>query len=110
MGHLDSGGADVRLTYSMIRGRLALRIFFFQAEDGIRDKLVTGVQTCALPISEGPEVEEDELAAEVLQAERARGVQPLEVGREIGRVDGALEARGHQTASESCSGDRKSVV
>src|SRR5687767_15436419 len=24
--------------------------FFFQAEDGIRDKLVTGVQTCALPI------------------------------------------------------------
>src|SRR5687767_15940374 len=27
--------------------------FFFQAEDGIRDKLVTGVQTCALPISEG---------------------------------------------------------
>src|SRR2546425_776030 len=32
--------------------------FFFQVEDGIRDKLVTGVQTCALPISgllaEGP--------------------------------------------------------
>src|SRR2546425_814672 len=28
-----------------------LRVFFFQAEDGIRDKLVTGVQTCALPIS-----------------------------------------------------------
>src|SRR4029079_19830591 len=25
---------------------------FFQAEDGIRDKLVTGVQTCALPISD----------------------------------------------------------
>ena len=24
--------------------------FFFQAEDGIRDRLVTGVQTCALPI------------------------------------------------------------
>src|SRR2546425_31893 len=28
-------------------------VFFFQAEDGIRDKLVTGVQTCALPISCG---------------------------------------------------------
>src|SRR5687767_15618716 len=27
--------------------------FFFQAEDGIRDKLVTGVQTCALPIWPG---------------------------------------------------------
>src|SRR5438552_12213176 len=26
-------------------------IFFFQAEDGIRDDLATGVQTCALPIS-----------------------------------------------------------
>src|SRR5206468_8969743 len=25
-------------------------IFFFQAEDGIRDLIVTGVQTCALPI------------------------------------------------------------
>src|SRR5439155_6745088 len=28
-----------------------LRVFFFQAEDGIRDGHVTGVQTCALPIS-----------------------------------------------------------
>src|SRR2546427_596007 len=28
--------------------------FFFQAEDGIRDLTVTGVQTCALPISCGP--------------------------------------------------------
>src|SRR5207248_4707989 len=25
-------------------------LFFFQAEDGIRDRTVTGVQTCALPI------------------------------------------------------------
>src|SRR5438034_7340396 len=29
-------------------------IFFFQAEDGIRDHCVTGVQTCALPISIHP--------------------------------------------------------
>src|SRR2546429_7260913 len=27
-------------------------VFFFQAEDGIRDVAVTGVQTCALPISQ----------------------------------------------------------
>src|SRR5206468_6885220 len=27
-------------------------VFFFQAEDGIRDLIVTGVQTCALPISD----------------------------------------------------------
>src|SRR2546425_2572495 len=32
-------------------GRSDVYSFFFQAEDGIRDKLVTGVQTCALPIS-----------------------------------------------------------
>src|SRR5256885_3255021 len=33
------------------RGQLSLRFFFFfQAEDGIRDYKVTGVQTCALPI------------------------------------------------------------
>src|SRR3989454_1659213 len=30
--------------------------FFFQAEDGIRDYKVTGVQTCALPISQLPTV------------------------------------------------------
>src|SRR5206468_4776742 len=29
---------------------LSLVFFFFQAEDGIRDLIVTGVQTCALPI------------------------------------------------------------
>src|SRR2546429_7227629 len=29
-------------------------LFFFQAEDGIRDVAVTGVQTCALPISTEP--------------------------------------------------------
>ena len=29
---------------------LLLFFFFFQAEDGIRDYKVTGVQTCALPI------------------------------------------------------------
>src|SRR5690606_40956132 len=29
----------------------AVSLFFFQAEDGIRDFHVTGVQTCALPIS-----------------------------------------------------------
>src|SRR5216684_8192088 len=35
--------------------------FFFQAEDGIRDVAVTGVQTCALPISYGPSVQNREL-------------------------------------------------
>src|SRR5256885_1111842 len=31
-------------------GILGMSFFFFQAEDGIRDYKVTGVQTCALPI------------------------------------------------------------
>src|SRR5690606_39681480 len=34
-------------------GILRFVFFFFQAEDGIRDFHVTGVQTCALPISVG---------------------------------------------------------
>src|SRR5947207_10632252 len=33
---------------------LCYTFFFFQAEDGIRDHCVTGVQTCALPISPFP--------------------------------------------------------
>src|SRR5256712_3404547 len=35
----------------IIANRSLLFCFFFQAEDGIRDLIVTGVQTCALPIS-----------------------------------------------------------
>src|SRR2546421_232165 len=33
-----------------VSGGLGRVFFFFQAEDGIRDLIVTGVQTCALPI------------------------------------------------------------
>src|SRR6266850_2214246 len=35
-----------------LRAKATPRVFVFQAEDGIRDYKVTGVQTCALPISE----------------------------------------------------------
>src|SRR2546427_8770959 len=38
---------------------LVVSFFFFQAEDGIRDLTVTGVQTCALPILAGKEWEGD---------------------------------------------------
>src|SRR5688572_32133641 len=38
------------LIKSIIVSDLFLFFFFFQAEDGIRDLTVTGVQTCALPI------------------------------------------------------------
>src|SRR2546425_11028758 len=54
--------------------------FFFQAEDGIRDKLVTGVQTCALPISalrvvvhrgQGDALDEDIARREVVESGEA---------------------------------------
>src|SRR3989440_6489502 len=39
------------ITTSGATGRVSpFTFFFFQAEDGIRDLIVTGVQTCALPI------------------------------------------------------------
>src|SRR5205085_5207252 len=40
---------DIKLSRKKNEDRMP--IFFFQAEDGIRDLTVTGVQTCALPIS-----------------------------------------------------------
>src|SRR5690606_39805900 len=40
-----------------------LVLFFFRAEDGIRDFHVTGVQTCALPISLGPGAESESPSA-----------------------------------------------
>src|SRR6266508_1676494 len=47
-----------------------VKFFFFQAEDGIRDGHVTGVQTCALPICRGRpgrpgDLEEDLLAVDL---------------------------------------------
>src|SRR2546429_3770664 len=39
-----------------VDGCVSLVCFFFQAEDGIRDVAVTGVQTCALPISSRPAI------------------------------------------------------
>ena len=47
---LDNNMLDVTVSMVCITGILVF--FFFQAEDGIRDVLVTGVQTCALPVSE----------------------------------------------------------
>src|SRR5437763_1075990 len=45
-----------------LRTGLLVFYFFFQAEDGIRDTSVTGVQTCALPISSAIEYDERVLA------------------------------------------------
>src|SRR5437867_6925918 len=40
-----------QVTEQTVRFNTTLAFFFFLAEDGIRDRTVTGVQTCALPIS-----------------------------------------------------------
>src|SRR5260370_17592833 len=42
----------VRMTLRLSYAVYSSTFFFFQAEDGIRDSSVTGVQTCALPISD----------------------------------------------------------
>src|SRR5437762_1346555 len=50
----EYGTANVRLHFHAVHFMRTLPTgsvdFFFQAEDGIRDTSVTGVQTCALPI------------------------------------------------------------
>ena len=43
-------GVGYRYRVFALVGFVLFFFFFFQAEDGIRDDLVTGVQTCALPI------------------------------------------------------------
>src|SRR5205823_13941510 len=62
--------------------------FFFQAEDGIRDKLVTGVQTCALPILDRG----DDDVARLLVGLLARA--PLDRSGELDRVVLGLLADG----------------
>src|SRR5256886_8792458 len=68
--------------YEMIDVRVVL--FFFQAEDGIRDLTVTGVQTCALPICPtGP-------SARASRPWTARGGLPRVVHGRDARADGPV--------------------
>src|SRR2546422_8986894 len=71
-------------------------IFFFQAEDGIRDVAVTGVQTCALPISsEAALARLEELASEPWMHQGAlshtRDRYRLRTRHLRGHADGVLE-------------------
>src|SRR3989454_3297874 len=54
--------------------------FFFQAEDGIRDYKVTGVQTCALPISHGRRCVAHAHAAEAARRAVLAGATSIEHG------------------------------
>src|SRR5947209_18655708 len=59
--------------------------FFFQAEDGIRDIGVTGVQTCALPIF-ALQVESIETAREALELNGVKFPDPVKPAGGGGRV------------------------
>src|SRR5260370_1061837 len=75
---------------------LAQTVFFFQAEDGIRDSSVTGVQTCALPICGG------------YSGRRSRS-RPLgsipQGGTDASRADGARGAGRRDVRDEAVRGD-----
>src|SRR5437867_7818265 len=48
-------GVSVTMKMRIVKFVIMCWYFFFQAEDGIRDRTVTGVQTCALPIFRVPQ-------------------------------------------------------
>src|SRR6478735_5951466 len=58
-------------------------VFFSQAEDGIRDYKVTGVQTCALPISS---LSADRASLASTHSRRSRARAPRTAGSEVRRV------------------------
>src|SRR5437764_7172721 len=55
--------------------------FFFQAEDGIRDTSVTGVQTCALPILQRVALDQRVYADQKTQEDQQRPRDPEEQHR-----------------------------
>src|SRR2546427_11494479 len=64
--------------------------FFFKAEDGIRVLTVTGVQTCALPISAAGVRIEDDVAL------RGHPHELVRVGAPVGRVRPAVNFENHR--------------
>src|SRR5712675_2694421 len=58
-----------------MRRKYYIVFFFFQAEDGIRDVAVTGVQTCALPISARQHQEQSQLLRRMGLARGAHSVR-----------------------------------
>src|SRR2546430_2963211 len=84
-------------------------VFFFQAEDGIRDLTVTGVQTCALPIS-GVEVQAGRLLAPPTNGARDPRVAAADLA--LRARDLWVELERGDVASDVLRGveDRKSVV
>src|SRR5690606_41051586 len=76
-------------------------LFFFQAEDGIRDYHVTGVQTCALPISSDHLHVRGEHVHQVLGAEQRGGPPPRAWRAPLAQTSGAALVRTTSTCVES---------
>src|SRR5699024_11388846 len=94
-------------------------IFFFQAEDGIRYRNVTGVQTCALPIfQKGIMMREKEMKQKLVRAVKAAGgicpkwVSPgrseeRRVGKECRSRGAPAPERKEEEKRRSCTGESR---
>src|SRR5437868_10307651 len=83
--------------------------FFFQAEDGIRDRNVTGVQTCALPILRSAELGERFVDARPVgrrerpgEERRAREDTDARVARHVKRARRILPREDVEIGRASC--------
>src|SRR6266850_5239747 len=91
-------------------------VFFFQAEDGIRDYKVTGVQTCALPISGRGVPARGRRGArrgDGPRAARSRGAGPRPAGSRSGRrgaCRGSARTSGAGGRRDAGNGKRRSVL
>src|SRR5260221_8359341 len=102
----------VWLAYSfviIVYTHISYFFFFFQAEDGIRDHCVTGVQTCALPISMLPGQnrrtcvedarKQTATSADFFRVEHSRG---RSLGKKPLRGTGNQESQNQQIGRASC--------
>src|SRR5439155_6613986 len=82
--------------------------FFFQAEDGIRDGHVTGVQTCALPISELSSCREYDIACQRMPDRVDRLIERVLCPRAGAfRPEVGLDAVARETRFSAQAEDRK---
>src|SRR5690625_5743057 len=75
-------------------------VFFFQAEDGIRDGHVTGVQTCALPILR--KADRVAGAEDKKQRRRKKIVKILQPGVGCGHVGASIPCTGPGGSGDPC--------
>src|SRR2546430_5172935 len=69
-----------------------LYFFFFQAEDGIRDLTVTGVQTCALPILENRQVPRQDMDEAINEALASVNLNVTE-NTQINQLSGGMKQK-----------------